>query len=696
MTEPGAVRVPMRLRDEFGVDRVRRPMVSTLASFNDAEVLIAADVHVARQLGRLAGESHPDVLLAAALAVRAVRQGSVCLDLHTVREAVIGENVDATTLLDRSDGTSTADGQPGQDRGGLPARDPELARQLALQAELDWPEPEQWQRVVTASPMVEVCADDAVPPTDGGPGRPLRWFGGRLYLDRYWRQERAVAAALVTRMSVPDDALDEQTLTRRTAAIERLFPEPEHERRQRIGAAVSASRRLAVLAGGPGTGKTTAVARMIAVLADREGPAPRIALAAPTGKAAARLGQAVRDEIATFSGDDRARIGDLQASTLHRLLGWRPGSRSRFKHDARHHLPHDLVVVDESSMVPLTMMARLLEALRPEARLLLVGDPDQLASVEAGAVLGDIVARAETLDGPAYAAGSSRADDLLARLCPVDEPTLDDLDRRTAAAGVTRLTHRFRFGEEIGSLADAIRSGDADEAIEVLGAAGSKIDWVEREADEYDAGMAELRDDVVRAARTLTTAALDGDVERALEAMDEHRLLCAHRSGPFGAAWWARVTQRWIAADRVVRGELPAATDRRSGADAWWEPGRPLLITDNDYELGLFNGDTGVVIKDAQQGLVAAFGDARDPVMVRPGRLSGVQSVYAMTIHKSQGSQFKAVTVILPPAQSPLLTRELLYTAATRASDRVRIIGSEHAVRTAIARPVSRASGLRG
>ena len=685
MTGPGAP-LPARARDEFGVDRVRVPMVSTLAAFNDAEVLIAADVHVARQLGRLAGETDPDVLLAAALAVRAVRQGSVCLDLHTVREAVIGENLDAAASS--SDRGPT---DPGTD--ALPTRDPELARQLALQAVLDWPDPEHWQRVVMASRMVEVCADDAVPPTDGGPGRPLRWFGGQLYLDRYWRQERAVAAELVDRTAFPDDALDEQNIARRAAAIARLFPEPEKERRQRIGAAVSVSRRLAVLAGGPGTGKTTAVARMIAVLADREGPAPRVALAAPTGKAAARLGQAVRDEIATFDPDDRARIGDLQASTLHRLLGWRPGSRSRFRHDARHHLPHDLVVVDESSMVPLTMMARLLEALRPEARLLLVGDPDQLASVEAGAVLGDIVARAEVMDR----SGSSHpATDLLTRLCADDEQTLSPVDRRAAAAGVTRLTHRFRFGEEIGSLADSIRSGDADAAIRVLGAGGTKIDWVQREADDSDPGITELRDDVVRAARTLTTAALDGDVERALTSMDEHRLLCAHRSGPFGAAWWARVTQRWIAADRAVRGEPPAPTTGRTGADSWWEPGRPLLITDNDYELGLFNGDTGVVVRDGSQGLVAVFGDARAPVTVRPGRLSGVQSVYAMTIHKSQGSQFRSVTVILPPAQSPLLTRELLYTAATRASERVRIIGSAHAVRTAIARPVSRASGLRG
>ncbi|WP_353650425.1 exodeoxyribonuclease V subunit alpha [Nakamurella sp. A5-74] len=683
MTRPTAARI----RDEFAVDRVRAPMADTLAAFNDAEVLIAADVHVARQLGLLAGETDDDVLLAVALAVRAVRQGSVCVDLFTVRDAVLGESADVADL-------------PVAGADDHEVGDPELARQLARQYALDWPDAERWRALVTASALVEVCPDDAVPPADGGPGRPLRWFGGRLYLDRYWRQERAVAAELVTRMSVPDDALDEQTIIRRTAAIQRLFPEPENESRQRIGAAVSASRRLAVLAGGPGTGKTTAVARMIAVLADREGPAPRIALAAPTGKAAARLGQAVRDEIATFSVGDRARIGDVQASTLHRLLGWRPGSRSRFKHDARQHLPHDVVVVDESSMVPLTMMARLLEALRPEARLLLVGDPDQLASVEAGAVLGDIVARAEALDRAGDSgggrAGVPGADDLLGRLCPVDEPTLDDVDRRAAAAGVTRLTHRFRFGEEIGRLADAIRRGDADQAIAVLGAGGSRIDWVDREADERDPAMAELRDDVVRAARTLTAAALDGDVVQALRAMDEHRLLCAHRSGPFGAAWWARVIQRWIAADRAVRGEPLTATDRRTGADSWWEPGRPLLITDNDYELGLFNGDTGVVIKDGQQGLVAAFGDARDPVTVRPGRLSGVQSVYAMTIHKSQGSQFKAVTVILPPAQSPLLTRELLYTAATRASERVRIIGSAHAVRTAIARPVSRASGLRG
>lgn len=688
---PAAPAAQPRPRDEWAVDRVRIPTAATLAAFNDAEVLIAADVHAVRQLGQLAGERDPEVLLAVALTVRAVRQGSVCLDLQTAREAVLGESTDPAS-------DSAAGGVAAEDVAAGSAaellRDPELARQLARQSELAWPEPTGWIAKVTASPLVAVRGADAVPADDGGPGHPLCWFGGRLYLDRYWRQERAVAAQLISRAVVPGDAALESNVVRRTSAIARLFPEPVKEQRQRIGAALSVSRRLAVLAGGPGTGKTTAVARMIAVLADREGPDLRVALAAPTGKAAARLGQAVRDEIATFSVDDRGRIGELQASTLHRLLGWRPGSRSRFRHDAQHHLPHDVVVVDESSMVPLTMMARLLEALRPEARLLLVGDPDQLASVEAGAVLGDIVARAESLEL------TSDDADLLGRLCPSDEISLDEVERRAAAAGVTRLTHRFRFGAEIGALADAIREGDADAAVAVLRAGGPKIEWIDREADENDPGIAELRDDVVRSARMLTAAALDGDVGRALEVMDEHRLLCAHRSGPFGAAWWARIVQRWIATDRATRGEAvrPAAGTavRSGGADSWWEPGRPLLITDNDYELGLFNGDTGVVIADGPQGLLAAFGDARDPVKVRPGRLSGVQSVYAMTVHKSQGSQFAAVTVVLPPAQSPLLTRELLYTAATRASGRVRIIGSEHAVRTAIARPVSRASGLRG
>lgn len=679
-----------------------------LAEFNRAEVLTAADVHVARQLGALGGERNPDVLLAVALTVRATRLGSVCLDLATVRDSVVG------------------------DVAGAPAEvtDPELARQLAAVKALGWPEHEGWQQACRQSPLVTVVggsgdtsgdgADaatttgargdsvhaptttgaggdsvDAAATTGAGPGRPLRWSDGLLYLDRYWRQEQQVAADLDIR---GDGALLPADEPRLRAAIDRMFPD-DNEARQRIAAAVCAGRRLAVIAGGPGTGKTTAVARMLAALVDQPGPPPRIALAAPTGKAAARLQQAVRDEIATFDPADAARLGELTASTLHRLLGWKPRSKSRFRHDRSNRLPFDIVVVDETSMVSLTMMARLMEAVRPQARLVLVGDPDQLASVEAGAVLGDIVARGRLSsrkverDKTEKPPGATEpVFELVGRLCPDDLAQLDSAAGAEVEFGVTRLTHRFRFGGVIADLADAVRDGDPDATIAVLQSTDPAVTFVPLEAEREHPELGAFRAEMLAASRTLIQAATAGDVPSALRAMDHHRLLCAHRRGPFGASQWAAVVQRWIADDLLAH---PLPNNDNEAGFGWWIPGRPLLVGENDYELGLFNGDTGVVVRHPQLGVVAAFGDPSHPILVRPGRLSGVQSVYAMTVHKSQGSQFGSVTVILPPAESPLLTRELLYTAATRASDRVRIIGTQDAVRAAVSRPVTRASGLR-
>ncbi|MDQ2847983.1 MAG: exodeoxyribonuclease V subunit alpha [Actinomycetota bacterium] len=703
MTSPGATG---SARTALAPDPYGRTIAlafsGVLAEFNRADVLTAADVHVARQLGALGGERNPDVLLAVALTVRAVRLGSVCLDLTTVRDSVVG------------------------DVAGAPAdvTDPELARQLAAVRALGWPEREGWEQACQQSPLVTVAGGSGVTgggdsvdaatitatgggdsvdaaTTTAGSGRPLRWSDGLLYLDRYWRQEQQVAADLDVR---GDGALLPADEPRLRAAIDRMFPD-DNEARQRIAAAVCAGRRLAVIAGGPGTGKTTAVARMLAALVDQPGPPLRIALAAPTGKAAARLQQAVRDEIATFDPADAARLGELTASTLHRLLGWKPRSKSRFRHDRTNRLPFDIVVVDETSMVSLTMMARLMEAVRPQARLVLVGDPDQLASVEAGAVLGDIVARGRRVPGKTApgetepdgaeipSAASGPVFELVGRLCPDDLAQLDSAASAEVELGVTRLTHRFRFGGVIADLADAVRTGDPDATMAVLESGDPAITFVPFEAERDRPEMAAFRAEMLASSRLLIQAATAGDVPSALRAMDHHRLLCAHRRGPFGASQWASIVQRWIADDLLAH---PLPNNDNEAGFGWWIPGRPLLVGENDYELGLFNGDTGVVVRHPQLGgVVAAFGDPSHPILVRPGRLSGVQSVYAMTVHKSQGSQFGSVTVILPPAESPLLTRELLYTAATRASDRVRIIGTEDAVRAAVSRPVTRASGLR-
>ncbi|WP_369797976.1 exodeoxyribonuclease V subunit alpha [Cellulomonas sp. B6] len=642
-----------------------------LATFAAAGVLTSADARVAERLGALTGEDDATVLLAAALAVRAVRAGSVCVDL-----------ADAPSLV--------AEGSP--DAPDVPPPD----------VPLPWPAHDAWTSAVRRSPLV---ADGPGGPAD----RPVRWVDGRVYLDRYWRDEQVVRREVDARLDgvlpVDDAAL--------RAAVHARFP-GAGDARQRVAAATAALSRLTVLTGGPGTGKTTTVARLVAVLRDVHGPGLRVALAAPTGRAAARLQEAVTaeldrlaredgvrggakvDEVVQRDGgaqrDDVAATARLTASTVHRLLGWRPSS-TRFAHDRTHRLPHDLVVVDEASMVSLPLLARVLDALRPDARLVLVGDPDQLASVEVGAVLGDLVARPVPAGALPARLATLLPDDAPAAPPPggsagsphsADASTDDARDAAALHAGVVRLVVPHRFGHDLGVLADAVRRGDADAALALLRTPGAHWSLVEPEGDvPTDAEVAAVRDAVATTGVRVVTAARAGDAAGALAALGEHRLLLAHRRGPAGVARWAALAQRWVE---------DATHDPAPGA---WPAGRPLLVTTNDRTTGLSNGDTGVVVADGAGGVVAAFGDPTAPRLVRPHRLPAVETVHAMTVHRAQGSQFTSVTVVLPPASSPLLTRELLYTAITRAREHVRVVGSGDAVRAAVERPVRRASGLR-
>jgi exodeoxyribonuclease V alpha subunit len=585
-----------------------------------------ADVHTAQRLAALGREPDQSVQLAVALAVRALRHGSVCIDLTTVSRTVVAE------------------GEEPLDVSALP-----------------WPVTADWSSACERSPLV-ACGPDAPP------DRPMRLAHGLLYLDRYWRQQERVRLELQQRAAATPPPVD---VARLRVALDRLFPGDGSEL-QRLAAAVSALRWVSVLAGGPGTGKTTTVARLLAVLHDQPGDPPRIALAAPTGKAAARLEEAVREVTAGLPTADRAALGEPHASTLHRLLGRRPDSQTRFRHDQHNRLPYDVVVVDETSMVSLTMMARLLEAVRPDARLVLVGDPDQLASVEAGAVLGDLV----------HADGTAEPElDARLRHLGVTGP-----GHQPVVNGVVQLDRIWRFGGSIAALAGAIRAGDADTVLDLLRKGTDDVEFVETRSmdSRRPTGLEGLRADVVASARTLATAATAGDVTTALHGLDGHRLMCAPRTGPYGVARWTAQVETWLA------GEI-----HRDAADGDWYPGRPLLITANDYNIGLYNGDTGVVIRDSDGVVRAAFSRGGAPVLIAPGRLSAVQSVHAMTVHRGQGSQFDRVSLILPPEQSPLLTRELLYTAITRARTHIRVLGTEEAVRAAVARPIARASGLR-
>jgi exodeoxyribonuclease V alpha subunit len=617
-----------------------------LRAFNDAGVLTVADVHVARRLTELARTDDASVVLAVALAVRGPRLGHVYVDLATIRY------------------TATVEAEEAVDLAALP-----------------WPDVEQWTRQLEQSGL---AAPTAPSPEPGrAPDRPLRLDGTRLYLDRYWREEQRLAADLrAFSDSAPSDVRTDvlaEGLRRQSAGRD--------DGGQVLAAACAVLRRFAVVAGGPGTGKTTTVARIVALLAEQAaaagGAAPLVALAAPTGKAAARLEEAVHAEARTLDVDaeTRSHLLALEASTVHRLLGWRAGSHSRFRHHRGNRLPHDVVIVDETSMVSLSLMGRLVEAVRPEARLILVGDPGQLTSIEAGAVLGDIV-------GPAT--GGLRMAPEARRL--LSEATGRDLVAGEPPAGVTVgdgivvLERVHRYGSAIASVATAVRRGDADAAIAALTRAPDAVNWIPVDVADPDApdALAVIRDGAVIAARTVIDAARAGDAGAAIASLGAFRLLCAHRRGLHGAQTWMHQVEGWLAAQ----------IDGFAGAGEWY-PGRPLLVTSNDYGLRLYNGDTGVVVATALDRVSAAFERGGQIAELSPSRLGAVETVYAMTVHKAQGSQFDTAAVLLPPPGSQVLTRELLYTAVTRAREHLILAGTEESVRAAVARPAARASGLR-
>jgi exodeoxyribonuclease V alpha subunit len=625
--------------DPFDVRRVPRA-AGLLRAFNDAGVLVAADVHVALRLAGFAGERDEAVLLAAAFAVRAPRIGHVHVDLATIRDTAA---VDADEPIDLST--------------------------------LPWPPAAGWAERVAASPLVAVGEDAPA-------SQPLRLVGTWLYLDRYWAEERQVAADLV---ALSEHEPSPMLVDALADGLARMFG-GQTDDRQPLAAASAVLRRLAVVAGGPGTGKTTTVARIVALLAEQaaaNGSAPPlVALAAPTGKAAARLEESVHEEALKLPVDAgiREQLLALHASTLHRLLGWRPDSHSRFRHNRTQRLPHDVVIVDETSMVSLSLMARLVEAIRPDARLILVGDPGQLASIEAGAVLGDIVGRAAAgphIDAPARA----RLAEATGHLVAADDPPAG----ATVGNGIVVLDRIHRFGAGIARLAEAIRRGDPDAVMQVLADDPEGVTWIPAATAEPASrdALAPVRAGAVAAARTVIEAARAGAASEAIDALASFRVLCAHRQGPHGVATWTSLIEGW----------LTSAVDGFT-TDTPWYTGRPLLVTENDYELRLYNGDTGVVIQTTPDRATAAFERGGEIVEVSPSRLGAVDTVYAMTIHKSQGSQFDTAAVLLPDPTSRILTRELLYTAATRARTHLILAGSEEMIRAAVARPVARASGL--
>ncbi len=496
----------------------------------------------------------------------------------------------------------------------------------------------------------------------------------RLYLSRYWLAEQELAAGLQARLKI---ATDNQNNTPSTELLDQLFP-PQADQTspdwQRVAAVVAARQHLCVITGGPGTGKTRTVARLLAVLQSQLAEIPRIALLAPTGKAAARLLESLRAECGELQQQGLPlELPDI-ASTLHRALGYQPG-RSGFKHNAVFPLPFDVVLVDEASMVDLSLMHSLVQALASDTRLILLGDRDQLASVEAGNVLGDIVGDAS----PGRYSKAQRA--VLSNSCA----GFDAIDTQEPADGmgdaVVELQHSYRFDAQsgIGHFARSVNAGNADGALAVGNdAAFPDLTFINPEQTTL---QNQLLGQAVPAAIEVLEAAT---VETALKKSLGYRVLCALQKGPRGVEH----VNRYIESRLVRLGYMQP--------NQLWYHGRPILITRNDPGTRLYNGDTGLIWPDSNGIMMAWFADGDSDVRsVAPGRLPTHQTCYAMTVHKTQGSEFADVMLVLPEPPHSLLSRDLLYTGITRAKSAADIYGSERAIRDGCETKRVRASGLR-
>lgn len=585
-------------------------MPSDLSSL---EGLSPVDQHFARLLSRLAGSGGRLAELAA-YASRWIRDGHSCLDLSL------------------------------------------LARQLGREAELD-----EWRDILRKSPVV------------GAPGewRPLILEADRLYLYRYWDYEQRISEALLARAQTPPGVEVKQI----KAGLEALFgpSQPPQVNWQKVAVATAALRQLCVISGGPGTGKTYTVVRVLALLAAQNPSRPPvIALAAPTGKAAARMQEAIRAAKQGLAVDEAVRAAiPEQASTIHRLLGVQAHS-IHFRHNRDNPLPLDALVVDEVSMVDLALMAKLLDALPPKAKLILVGDGDQLESVEAGSVLADICGQSAGCS-PAFA---QRLADVCGEQVPAAAGSLSPM-----ADCVVRLRQSRRFSSEggIGQLARLMNNGEVEAALSLLQAGDDpELGWRSASAADpaFGAMVRQGYADYLQAMAAGTTA------QEVLDRFNAFRVLCSHRSGPSGVEAINRQVEDALARAGLIRRDQP------------WYPGRPVMISQNDYNLRLYNGDIGIALPGPGGELRVCFETEDGLRYFHPARLPAHESVYAMTVHKTQGSEFERLLLLLPAEPSRVVDRRLLYTAVTRGKARVDLWGREAVLRAAIGSAAARGSGL--
>jgi len=511
------------------------------------------------------------------------------------------------------------------------------------------------------------CISKSAAAGKDGERLPLVLSGNRLYFHRYLTFEEETAGLVTSMCEETDDLPDVEVLM---PLFRESFPvSGDGPDMQAWAAALSLRRRLSVISGGPGTGKTSTAVRILKIIKEArsmQGLDTAVALTAPTGKAAARLAAAA----SSFSGPDGRAAGEAPPSfTMHRLLGYSPVAG--FRHGRENPLEYDVIVADECSMADLPLMHRLLSSVKKGARLILLGDRDQLASVEGGAVFGDICGAGRAIYSSGIAGFCSR---LTGSAAPAEGDGLP-----AAGDSITILTRNWRFGHEsgIGLLASAVRRGDADEAVEILASgAYSDLSWQPAAHRDYLGECIDLAADKYAGSGITGYSAVRGIVSRFC-------ILTALRRGPAGMEGMNSLAENRLAASGYIN------------PDSRYYDGRPVMVTGNDYAIRLFNGDIGIVSgygADAAALFNTQDGEER---RVPCGRLPFHETAYAMTIHKSQGSEFDDVLIVLPGEWNRVMTRELLYTAVTRGRKRVTVAGSEEVIRMTVGSVTERMSGLR-
>ena len=604
----------------------------TIQSLLDSGLFSEIDLAFADLMARMSENHSPELYYSAALASRATSEGHVCLNLEDMAGRPLAEHGDPAVSF-------------------------------------VCPPLDGWRRFLESMAVV------------GSPGdyRPLILDGaGRLYLYRYWRYEDGLARALAAMAADGDPAPDGGLLKNGLAALTAAGTRGGTDW-QKVALYTAATRRLCIISGGPGTGKSTVISKILCLYAHLCGDKKiSAALAAPTGKAAARLREAVINGMDLVPGEFRLDEASVpRARTIHRLLGGITGSPS-FRHHGDNPVNAGLVVIDEASMVDIALMAKLVDALPRNARLILLGDRDQLASVQAGAVLADICPSEKI---------SVFSNEFRARYGEIARekiPGGGDDDMGTGMADcLVQLSRSYRFGKEsgIGALSRAVNGGRGKESFLMLREGEyADIEW--RHLPAATALKTSLKGRIREHFGPVVRA---GDPAEALAGFSRFRILCALRKGPYGLEKVNALVEKVLAMEGLIGNQGP------------YYHGRPILINTNDYAKGLFNGDVGIVWKDPlSEDALRAFFVSPDGTVRKfiPGALPPHDTAYAMTVHKSQGSEFDHALLLLPDTDSPVLTRELVYTGITRARNRVEVWGHEPVFTAAVRRRTKRRSGL--